>query len=881
MPELNTLGRTPVALVLLAAAFLAACYDPQPPNPCGSIPELTIHVGESATVSACFDDPNEEDLLTFATASSDPGVATVAGSGNTVTVAAVSPGTAVVTMTATDPGGLMAQQSFRVVVPNRAPTAVGAIEDRELMVGDSAALDLAAYFSEPDGQPLTYTATSADSTRLAATVQGTTATLVALAKGTVSVTATATDPGGLTATHTFQVTVPNRVPVALDSIPARTIEVDHTDTLDVSPFFTDPDGDTLSYTAAVSDSSRVAASVAGSTVSVTALAKGEATVTVTATDDEAASAEHTFHVTVPNRPPTATDSIPSLTLFKDEADTLDLAPHFTDPDGDPLTFAATTSDGDVAAVAVSGSSGTLTVTAVAQGSAEVTVSATDDEGLTAEQSFTVTVPNRAPTVATTFPAQTLFKRDSLHLDLAGRFTDPDGDALTHTATTGDADVAAAIIIRNTLTVRTTAATGEATITVTATDPGDLSAKQSFTVTVRNRAPVATSAFPDLTLNERTSRTLGVTSHFEDPDDDPLTYTAESSNTRVATVRVTHPYLIVRGVLRGEADITVTATDPDGASAARTFAVTVERPIMNFNIGLGFAPSVTASQERVFRSAAAYWQSALRFTEFPDVAVNATLPCPIRGITVNINVETIDDIAVVFLVADLDGEGGAAAVARLCYIRSSDETPLLGITIFDRADIDLIAQAGNLQEIAIHEIAHVLGFGLGPWLRSGLVRNPSEVDPTADTHFSGARAIAAFNAAGGSDYAGPKVPVQNGGDDSHWRESVLGHELMTPSATLGVRNPPSAITVQSFADLGFYRIDASHAESYRLPEPAHAADIAAAAADGVEVISLENDVEYGPIAVLDAEGNVVRVIGDEAALRERTGPVIRVILREER
>ncbi len=880
---MNTPGRAPAVLALLGAVLIAACYDPQPPSPCGSIPELTIHVGETATVSACFADPNEEDILTFATASSDPGVATVAGTGSTVIVTAVSPGTAVVTMTATDPEGLMAQQSFRVVVPNRAPAALGAIEDRELMVGDSATLDLAPYFSEPDGQTLTYTAASSDSTRVAASAQGAAATLVALAKGAAAVTLTATDPGGLAATHTFQVTVPNRVPVALDSIPARTIEVDRTDTLDVSSFFTDPDGDTLSYTAAVSDSSRVAASVAGSTVTVTALAKGEATVTVTATDDEAASAEHTFHVTVPNRPPIPTGSIPSLTLFRDEADTLDLAGRFTDPDGDPLTFAATASDGDVAAVAVSGSTGTgtLTVTAVSQGSAEVTVTATDDEGLTAQQSFQVTVPNRAPTVASPFPAHILFKRDSLHLDLARGFTDPDGDALTLTATTSDAGVAAAIIARNTLTVRTSAATGEATITVTATDPGDLSTRQSFTVTVRNRAPVATEPIPDLTLNERTSRTVGPSSHFDDPDGDPLTYTAESSNPGVATVRVTHPYVIVRSVRQGEAEITVTATDPDGASAAQTFAVTVDRPIMNFNIGPGFAPSVTASQERVFRSAAAYWESALRFTEFPDVAVNATLPCPIRGITVNINVGTIDDIAIVFAVADLDGEGGTAAVARLCYIRSSDETPLLGVTVFDRADIDLLAQAGNLREIAIHEIAHVLGFGLGPWLRSGLVRNPSEIDPTADTHFSGARAIAAFNAAGGSDYPGPKVPVQNGGDDSHWRESVLGHELMTPTATLGVPNPPSAVTLQSFADLGFYSIDASHAESYRLPEPALAAAIAAAAEAGGEVLNLENDVEYGPITVLDNDGNIVRVIGDAAALRERTGPVIRVILREER
>ena len=421
------------ATALLVAAFLAACYDPQPPSSCGSIPELTVHVGETATVSACFDDPNEEDVLTFAAASSNPGVATVAGTGSTVTVTAVSPGTAVVTMTATDPGGLMARQDFRVVVPNRAPTAVGAIEDRELMVGDSATLDIAGYFSEPDGQALTYAVASSDSIRLAASVQGTTVTLAALAKGTAAVTVTATDPGGLAATQTFQVTVPNRSPVPLDSIPARTIEVDRADTLDVSPFFTDPDGDTLSYTATVSDTARVSASVDGNTLTIAALAKGEAIVTVTATDDEEASATQTFHVTVPNRPPLATDSIPAVTLFRDEADTLDLTGHFADPDSDPLTWSAETSDSDVAAVSVSRTTGTLITTAISQGEAVVTVTATDNEGLTAEQSFRITVPNRAPTALHPIHAQTLFKRDSVRLDFSRHFDDPDGDPLEYTA----------------------------------------------------------------------------------------------------------------------------------------------------------------------------------------------------------------------------------------------------------------------------------------------------------------------------------------------------------------------------------------------------------------------------------------------------------------
>ncbi len=293
-----------------------------------------------------------------------------------MTVTAVSPGIALVTMIVTDPTGLKAQQSFRVVVPNRAPATAGTIPDRELMVGDSASLDVSGYFSEPDGQSLGYVVAVSDSSRLAATVEAAVVTIVAVAKGDVVVTVTATDPGGLSATQSFLVTVPNRPPVAVDSIAARIIEVDRADTLDVSAFFTDPDGDPLSYAAAVSDGAVVGASVSGSAVVVTGLAKGEAEVTVTATDDEGLSAEQRFAVTVPNRPPLVADTIPARTLFRNEADTLMLARHFTDPDGDVLTWDAEASDSGVVALELSAAAGTLAVTAIGQGEAEVTVTTT-------------------------------------------------------------------------------------------------------------------------------------------------------------------------------------------------------------------------------------------------------------------------------------------------------------------------------------------------------------------------------------------------------------------------------------------------------------------------------------------------------------------------
>ncbi|MCY3679371.1 MAG: hypothetical protein OXH66_17545 [Gemmatimonadetes bacterium] len=579
-----------VACVLLAAAWVFACDNPQPPELCGSVPEQTITVGESVTVSLCFDDPNGE-MLDHRVVSSDPAVATAVATGSTVTVTAVSPGLALVTMIVTDPTGLKAQQSFRVVVPNRPPTAVGTIPDRELMVGDSATLDVTGFFSEPDGQGLDYAVAVSDSSRLTTAVEAATVTIVAVAKGDVVVTVTATDPGGLSATQSFVVTVPNRPPVPVDSIAARIVDAGRADTVDVAPFFTDPDGDPLSYAAAVSDSAVVSAEVTGNRVVVAGLAKGNAEVTVTATDDEGLSAEQRFQVTVPNRPPIVADTIPDRTLFKDEADTLVLARHFTDPDGDVLTWDAEASDSGVVALEVSAAAGTLAITAVGQGEATVTVTATDQEGLSAEQRFLVTVPNRGPVVADEIPAQSLYKRETVPLELGPYFSDPDADALTYAAETTDSTVVVAEV-EDAMLVMKTGAQGEAELTVTATDPAGLSASQSFTVTVVNRAPTVITPIPEQTIGLGAPGTIDLSLHFADPDGDRLEYAATSSD-RVVRVSVRESTLTLRARDKGIADVTVTATDTDDFTVEQTFTVTVANQAPT---AVGRFPELTISRD---------------------------------------------------------------------------------------------------------------------------------------------------------------------------------------------------------------------------------------------------------------------------------------------
>jgi len=73
-------------------------------------------------------------------------VATVSISGTSI----VAPGN----------GGLTAEQRFQVIVANRAPVPVGTIRDRKVEENDTAIVDVAGYFRDPDGDRLTYDASS-------------------------------------------------------------------------------------------------------------------------------------------------------------------------------------------------------------------------------------------------------------------------------------------------------------------------------------------------------------------------------------------------------------------------------------------------------------------------------------------------------------------------------------------------------------------------------------------------------------------------------------------------------------------------------------------------------------------------------------------------
>ena len=115
------------------------------------------------------------------------------------------------------------------VAENNPPNAVGAIPAQTLELGGGTASVNASFnFLDPEGDKLTYTASSSDVSLVTATVTGDRVVLNPVGVGQAVVTVTATDPVGGEATQDISATVreANTPPVVVSQAPHQSIRID-------------------------------------------------------------------------------------------------------------------------------------------------------------------------------------------------------------------------------------------------------------------------------------------------------------------------------------------------------------------------------------------------------------------------------------------------------------------------------------------------------------------------------------------------------------------------------------------------------------------------------------------------------------------------------
>ena len=146
--------------------------------------------------------------------------------------------------------------------------------------------------------------------------------------------------------------------------------------------------------------------------------------------------------------------------------TVDASSYFSDPDNDNLTYSALSNNRSVATVVVSGSQ--VTITPSGQGSAEIIVRATDPDGSTATQRFTVTVQAAYSCTYT--------------LSQSSQSVSTAGESISVNVTTGTSCAWSAWSNSLFLSVSPSSGTGSGTVTVTA-DGNTTTSSRTSNVTI--------------------------------------------------------------------------------------------------------------------------------------------------------------------------------------------------------------------------------------------------------------------------------------------------------------------------------------------------------------------------------------------------------------
>lgn len=263
-------------------------------------------------------------------------------------------------------------------------------------------------------------------------------------------------------------------------------------------------------------------------------------------------------------------------------------------------------------------------------------------------------------------------------------------------------------------------------------------------------------------------------------------------------------------LRNAPTSTVIASVPGFPALSTEFRASgVERA---FVIDVRFGNQFDPDFRDAFVTAALRWMEII-VGDLPDRFYNSA-GC--FGIAPPLN-ETIDDV-IIYAQLFTDAPGGVLGRAGPCSNSlRGNAIPSYGGMEFDTFDLANLQSTNRLLAVIIHEMGHVLGIG-SLWTNAlpsgfGLIVDAGTDDPI----FVGPQTVAAWPLVN-STYSGRIVPVEggplgNGTNGSHWRESILGAELMTGFVQpAGVPMPLSILTVSALADFG-YVVDVSKADPF--------------------------------------------------------------------
>ena len=273
-------------------------------------------------ITDLFADP-DGDAMTYKVVTMDAAISEVYVTGDKVLVKSKAVGQTTLDFVVTDSNDASTTASVTVNVAemvdtNNAPEFIGASALADTNPADEIEYQISDYFSDPDGDAITFTVSSSDPTVASVFATGSTFLVKSITAGTADLTFIVSDSKGASTTTTITANVvevvdTNNAPEFIGQSDAFQYHISvNSVEYAIGDFFADPDGDNFTYTVESSDEAMVKVFASATKFLVQTSSVGTATLNFTVTDVNGAFLEHSMTVTI--------DAIAGINDFESDFD---------------------------------------------------------------------------------------------------------------------------------------------------------------------------------------------------------------------------------------------------------------------------------------------------------------------------------------------------------------------------------------------------------------------------------------------------------------------------------------------------------------------------------------------------------------------------------